>query len=116
MRAPVSARRIVAVTVVLPPYGTRLVPDVVSETGTYVDTAFDRAEDALSRPAAVWARTLNRYDVPGWRPVTVATCEAPETVVVAPPGVAVTVYVDTSEPPLSFGIQYTVADVPDRVA
>jgi hypothetical protein len=62
-------------------------------------TRFD-ALDGAEVPVALVAVTVNVYDVPLVRPVTVAVVE-PLVVAVFPPGLDVTVYLVMVEPPLS---------------
>jgi hypothetical protein len=67
---------------------------------TLVDTAL-LAEDASDVPIAFVAVTVNVYDVPAVKPLTVIGDELP--VAVTPPGLDVTVYWVIAEPPLFAG-------------
>jgi hypothetical protein len=63
--------------------------------------------DGPPPPAAFVATTVNVYEVPGTRPVTVQ--DVPVVVQDAPPGEAVTLYEVICEPPLAVGaVQLTV--------
>jgi hypothetical protein len=68
--------------------------------GEDVETAL-LAEDALDVPIAFVAVTVNVYDVPAVKPLTVIGDELP--VAVTPPGLDVTVYWVIAEPPLFAG-------------
>jgi hypothetical protein len=76
---------------------------VIQPTGgwlTVVDTAL-LAEDAFDVPTAFVAVTVNVYDVPAVKPLTVIGDELP--VAVTLPGLDVTVYWVIAEPPLFAG-------------
>jgi hypothetical protein len=70
--------------------GTALTPDGVVGTSPRATTGAE-ADDGADVPAALVACTVNAYDDPSFRPVTVAELRVPETTVVAPPGEVVTV-------------------------
>lgn len=74
----------------------------VGAPGTVFGVTAELAADAAEVPAALVAVTLNVYAVPLVRPVTVAVV-APVVVAVRPPGVEVTVYPVSGEPPLLVG-------------
>jgi hypothetical protein len=69
----------------------RVAVPIAGASGTVAGTtAFDASDGALE-PTALVASTVKVYEVPFVSPVTVAVVAVPDTVSVAPPGVATTV-------------------------
>src|SRR5665213_2435233 len=93
---------------------------VVTGGGEGVDeagvTEFDDA-DARPVPAPLVAVTVNRYEVPLVRPVTITEVAEAPAATVAPPGETVTVYPVIGEPPFDTGgLHWTVAAPSPAVA
>ena len=65
--------------------------------------------DGTEDPAALFATTVNEYEVPFVNPPTVQLVAIAEALQVAPPGDAVTVYPVIGEPPLSVGAVHEIS-------
>ena len=83
---------------------------LVGAEGTVAGVTDADGDDAGELPTALVATTVNVYDVPFVKPVTVPVLIFPETSVVNPPGEEVIVYLVIVEPPFDTGaVHVTVA-------
>ena len=83
--------------------------EMVGVLGRVAGTRFELADDADPVPLALVALTVKVYVEPAVRP-EVMVQEVPDPVQVAPPGLAVAVYVVMAEPPVLAGaLQLTTA-------